>query len=62
MSDDPATHHVLVVDDDPGLLRAIAITLRTHGWKVSTATSGGAQTVKPIRAPDRSTRWASARA
>ncbi|WP_170227257.1 response regulator [Cellulosimicrobium cellulans] len=37
-----ATHHVLVVDDDPGLLRAIAITLRTHGWKVSTATSGGA--------------------
>lgn len=42
MSDDPATHHVLVVDDDPGLLRAIAITLRTHGWKVSTATSGGA--------------------
>ena len=40
MSEDPATHHVLVVDDDPGLLRAIAITLRTHGWKVSTATSG----------------------
>lgn len=42
MSDDPVTHHVLVVDDDPGLLRAIAITLRTHGWRVSTATSGGA--------------------
>ncbi|WP_253691473.1 response regulator [Cellulosimicrobium protaetiae] len=42
MSEDPATHHVLVVDDDPGLLRAIAITLRTHGWKVSTATSGEA--------------------
>jgi two-component system KDP operon response regulator KdpE len=42
VSDDPATHHVLVVDDDPGLLRAIAITLRTHGWRVSTATSGGA--------------------
>ncbi|QJW38244.1 response regulator [Cellulosimicrobium protaetiae] len=33
---------MLVVDDDPGLLRAIAITLRTHGWKVSTATSGEA--------------------
>lgn len=31
---------VLVVDDDAGLVRALAINLRTHGWVVTTATTG----------------------
>lgn len=31
---------VLVVDDEPGLVRAIGINLRAHGWEVLTATSG----------------------
>ncbi|MBF0722632.1 response regulator [Sanguibacter inulinus] len=31
---------VLVVDDDAGLVRALAINLRTHGWVVTTATNG----------------------
>jgi len=31
---------ILVVDDDPGLLRLIEIALDTHGFKVETATSG----------------------
>jgi two-component system, OmpR family, KDP operon response regulator KdpE len=33
-------NRVLVVDDDPGLLRAMAITLRVHGWDVTTAATG----------------------
>ncbi|MCB7136237.1 response regulator [Cellulosimicrobium marinum] len=35
-------NRVLVVDDDPGLLRAMAITLRVHGWDVTTAATGRA--------------------
>ncbi|WP_066582759.1 response regulator [Cellulomonas timonensis] len=31
---------VLVVDDEPGLVRALAINLRAHGWEVATATDG----------------------
>ncbi|WP_251149994.1 response regulator transcription factor [Cellulosimicrobium sp. Marseille-Q4280] len=37
-----AGNRVLVVDDDPGLLRAMEITLRVHGWDVTTAASGRA--------------------
>ena len=33
-------NRVLVVDDEPGLVRAIGINLRAHGWEVVTATSG----------------------
>ncbi|WP_130011226.1 response regulator [Serinicoccus sediminis] len=33
---------VLVVDDDAGLARALAINLRVQGWRVSTASSGRA--------------------
>ena len=33
---------VLVVDDEPGLVHALAINLRAHGWEVATA-AGGAQ-------------------
>lgn len=33
-------NRVLVVDDDPGLLRAMAIALRAHGWEVVTAATG----------------------
>jgi two-component system KDP operon response regulator KdpE len=32
--------HVLVVDDDAALLRVLTITLRAHGWRVTTATTG----------------------
>ncbi|MCC2309971.1 response regulator [Cellulomonas chengniuliangii] len=31
---------VLVVDDEPGLVRALAINLRAHGWEVATGTDG----------------------
>lgn len=34
--------HVLLVDDDDALLRVLTITLRAHGWRVSTATTGAA--------------------
>ena len=34
--------HVLVVDDDPDLLSALAITLRAHRYVVHTARSGSA--------------------
>ncbi len=33
-------HHVLVVDDEPGLAHALGITLRAAGWRVSTAHDG----------------------
>lgn len=39
---DPARHTVLVVDDEPGLVRALAINLRAHGWEVVTAANGRA--------------------
>ena len=35
-------HKVLVVDDEPGLVRALAINLRAHGWEVTTAANGRA--------------------
>ena len=35
-------HRVLVVDDEPGLVRALAINLRAHGWDVDIATNGQA--------------------
>ena len=31
---------VLVVDDEPGLVHALAINLRAHGWDVTTAPNG----------------------
>ncbi|MFV0286052.1 MAG: response regulator, partial [Demequina sp.] len=33
-------NRVLVVDDDEGLARALAINLRAHGWEVTTAATG----------------------
>ncbi|MEP7764371.1 response regulator transcription factor [Sanguibacter sp. 25GB23B1] len=33
-------NRVLVVDDDAGLVRALTINLRAHGWDVTTATDG----------------------
>lgn len=33
-------NRVLVVDDDAGLVRALAINLRAHGWEVTTAATG----------------------
>ncbi|MBE7700845.1 response regulator transcription factor [Oerskovia sp. Sa1BUA8] len=33
-------NRVLVVDDDPGLVRALAINLRAHGWDVTVAATG----------------------
>ncbi|MBC7292369.1 MAG: response regulator, partial [Actinotalea sp.] len=45
--------HVLVVDDDAALLRVLAVTLRAHGWQVSTATTGaGALRAVAHEAPD----------
>ncbi|PZR52396.1 DNA-binding response regulator [Xylanimonas oleitrophica] len=37
-----SSHRVLVVDDDAGLARALAINLRAHGWDVTTAATGTA--------------------
>ena len=36
----PRGNRVLVVDDDAGLVRALTINLRAHGWDVTTATDG----------------------
>ena len=33
-------NRVLVVDDDAGLVRALAINLRAHGWEVATGADG----------------------
>ncbi|ACQ82020.1 two component transcriptional regulator, winged helix family [Beutenbergia cavernae DSM 12333] len=35
-------NRILVVDDDAGLLRALGINLRAHGWEVTTAATGAA--------------------
>ena len=32
---------ILVVDDEPGLVHALAINLRARGWDVATAPDGG---------------------
>lgn len=43
MTHEGATRHrVLVVDDDAGLARALAINLRAHGWEVTTVGTGAA--------------------
>ncbi len=34
------TAHVLVVDDEPALARALEINLKAHGWRVTTAADG----------------------
>ena len=36
----PTGTRVLVVDDEPGLVHALAINLRAHGWDVATAADG----------------------
>ncbi|NKX92575.1 response regulator transcription factor [Sanguibacter hominis ATCC BAA-789] len=36
----PPGTSVLVADDDAGLVRALAINLRVHGWSVATASTG----------------------
>ena len=36
----PAGHRVLVVDDEPALVRALSINLRARGWEVVTAFDG----------------------
>ena len=46
-------NRVLVVDDEPGLAHALAITLRASGWDVATAADGAsAITSAAARAPD----------
>ncbi|MFV0632777.1 response regulator [Demequina sp.] len=40
MNQQPAGSRVLVVDDDEGLARALAINLRVQGWDVTTAHTG----------------------
>jgi two-component system, OmpR family, KDP operon response regulator KdpE len=42
---------VLVVDDDPYLLRALRITLQAHGYDVSTATDGRTALLKARQEP-----------
>jgi two-component system KDP operon response regulator KdpE len=45
--------HILVVDDDAGLARALAINLRAHGYDVETALDGrAALTAAGARRPD----------
>ena len=44
---------VLVVDDEPGLAHALAITLRASGWEVATASDGAsALRAAAAHAPD----------
>jgi len=46
-------NRVLVVDDEPGLARALAITLRASGWEVTTADDGaGALAAAAEHLPD----------
>jgi two-component system, OmpR family, KDP operon response regulator KdpE len=46
-------HRVLVVDDEPGLVRALAINLKAHGWEVVTASDGvGALDAAASTSPD----------
>lgn len=46
-------NHVLVVDDDPQILRAMRITLRARGYSVAVAASGsGALTAAAAQPPD----------
>jgi two-component system, OmpR family, KDP operon response regulator KdpE len=42
---------VLVVDDEPGLARALAINLRAHGYDVTTAADGAAALTGASRQP-----------
>ena len=39
---EPASAHVLVVDDDPDLLRLLSLRLRSNGYRVSTVDSAEA--------------------
>ncbi|WP_149203144.1 response regulator [Actinotalea subterranea] len=43
-------NRVLVVDDEPGLVTALSINLRVHGWEVGAATDGA-------QALDMAARW-----
>ncbi|MDM7853485.1 response regulator [Cellulomonas alba] len=46
-------NRILVVDDEPGLAHALAITLRASGWDVTTAGDGaGALAAATARLPD----------
>jgi two-component system KDP operon response regulator KdpE len=46
-------NRILVVDDEPGLAHALAITLRASGWDVATAADGaGALASAATRLPD----------
>lgn len=46
-------NRILVVDDEPGLAHALAITLRASGWDVATAADGaGALAAAATRLPD----------
>jgi len=46
-------NRILVVDDEPGLAHALAITLRASGWDVATAADGaGAIAAATARLPD----------
>lgn len=46
-------NRILVVDDEPGLAHALAITLRASGWDVATAGDGaGALAAAAARLPD----------
>jgi two-component system KDP operon response regulator KdpE len=43
--------HVLVVDDEPHLLRALVLNLANHGYRVSSATTGTAALAQAATAP-----------
>lgn len=43
--------HVLVVDDEPHLLRALVLNLANHGYRVSSATTGAAALTQATTTP-----------
>ena len=50
---EPATNYrgnILIVDDLPGNLRLLSLTLRTHGYKVRCATTG-AMAIRAAQSP-----------
>jgi FixJ family two-component response regulator len=49
MTENVAAHTIFLVDDDPGVLRALSRVLREEGWKVETFESADAFLARPDR-------------
>lgn len=48
---EPSTHHILVVDDEPGVRESLEMLLMSHGYDVATAEDGVAALLQIERMP-----------